>query len=153
MHSNRLFFNVYDGQPVRIQLFKMFSSNSKNDNPIERMKSMYDELKTKLNFAQLLIQNDKQLCAHVVQVLQSWLLFEQHEEQIKRKQELIVHARTFVEKYETYRISFFRSKLCCFVHRGLEICQLKTDIESNFTSVEQAILEMPVEIRKRKDNL
>jgi len=47
------------------------------------------------------------LCAHVVQILQSWLLFEQHEEQIKRKQELIVHARTFVEKYETNRISFF----------------------------------------------
>ena len=31
-----------------------------------------------------------------------------------------------------------------FYFRGLEICQLKNDIETNFTSIEQAILEMPV---------
>ncbi|CAF5221238.1 unnamed protein product, partial [Rotaria magnacalcarata] len=29
------------------------------------------------------IDNDKQLCLHLVQMLQSWLLFEQYEEQIK----------------------------------------------------------------------
>ncbi|UJR15815.1 hypothetical protein I4U23_002744 [Adineta vaga] len=67
------------------------------------------------------IDNDKQICSHLVQILQSWLLFEQHEEQIKLRGDLILHARTFAEK-------------------GLEICQLKTNIEANFTTVEQAIL-------------
>ncbi|CAF2371594.1 unnamed protein product [Rotaria sp. Silwood2] len=70
------------------------------------------------------IDNDKQLCLHLVKILQSWLLFEQYEEQIKLQRDLIIHARTFAEK-------------------GLEICQLKHDIESNFTIVEQAILEFP----------
>ncbi|CAF3653200.1 unnamed protein product [Rotaria socialis] len=68
--------------------------------------------------------NDKQLCLHLVKILQSWLLFEQYEEQIKLQRDLIIHARTFAEK-------------------GLEICLLKTDIESNFTIVEQAVLEFP----------
>ncbi|CAF3639643.1 unnamed protein product, partial [Rotaria sordida] len=70
------------------------------------------------------IDNDKQLCSHLVKILQSWLLFEQYEEQIKLQRDLIIHARTFAEK-------------------GFEICQLKHDIESNFTIVEQAILEFP----------
>ncbi|CAF4322445.1 unnamed protein product, partial [Adineta steineri] len=73
------------------------------------------------------IDNDKQICSHLVKILQSWLLFEQYEEQIKLQGDLILHARTFAEK-------------------GLEICQLKTSIESNFTTVEQAILEFqPIE--------
>ncbi|CAF0981896.1 unnamed protein product [Adineta ricciae] len=73
------------------------------------------------------INNDKQICAHLVKTLQSWLLFEQYEEQIKLQGELIIHARTFAEK-------------------GLEICQLKTNIESDFTTVEQAVLEFaPIE--------
>ncbi|CAF3645050.1 unnamed protein product [Rotaria socialis] len=70
------------------------------------------------------IDNDKQLCLHLVQMLQSWLLFEQYEEQIKLQRDLIIHARTFAEK-------------------GLEICLLKNDIESNFSIVEQAVLEFP----------
>ncbi|CAF1327016.1 unnamed protein product [Adineta steineri] len=73
------------------------------------------------------IDNDKQVCSHLVKILQSWLLFEQYEEQIKLQGDLILHARTFAEK-------------------GLEICQLKTSIESNFTTVEQAVLEFqPIE--------
>ncbi|CAM4845243.1 unnamed protein product [Rotaria magnacalcarata] len=72
------------------------------------------------------IDNDKQLCLHLVKILQSWLLFEQYEEQIKLQRDLIIHARTFAEK-------------------GLEICLLKNDIESNFTIVEQAVLEFPDE--------
>jgi hypothetical protein len=33
-----------------------------------------------------------------------------------------------------------------FFFRDLEICQLKNDIEANFTTVEQAILELPVSL-------
>lgn len=44
------------------------------------------------------IDNDKQLCSHLVQILQSWLLFEQYEEQIKFKRDLIIQAKTFAEK-------------------------------------------------------
>jgi hypothetical protein len=44
------------------------------------------------------LQTDQQLCLHVVNILQSWLLFEQYEEQIKLQGDLIRHARTFAEK-------------------------------------------------------
>lgn len=38
------------------------------------------------------------------------------------------------------------------ISRGLEICQLKNDIESNFTTVEQAVLELPVNLIRLIEN-
>ena len=53
---------------------------------------------------------------------------------------MLEHLRkSIVERINSLSI---RMKFLFF--RGLEICQLKTDIESNFSTVEQEILEMPV---------
>ena len=76
------------------------------------------------------------------------MLFEQYEEQIKLQRDLIIHARTFAEKSKEKKMKSILINLIFFTFpfRGFEICQLKHDIESNFTIVEQAILEFTVSL-------
>ncbi len=50
-----------------------------------------------------------------------------------------------LQKSKINETNFYQFKSFVF-YRGLEICQLKNDIESNFTTVEQAILEFPVSL-------